>query len=198
MVGKPEVLRVSLFLNPERAQDVQPKFAYEIVATSNCRLRQNVVCAALPNAPPAFNESVQPRGAQPRDGLPGKQPLASPSVAVSPKEKAWHTLQTACTGDKATDRANATRVLGLIRNDVKATKLAEKTLSDPKPEVRAAAAAALGGMNSRRSIPKLKKALDDKDPSVALAAAHSLHLMRNNSAYEVYSEILAKQRKGGK
>ena len=56
MVGKPEftgvgtlVLRVSLFLNPERAQDVQPKFAYEIVATSNCRLRQNAVCAALPN-----------------------------------------------------------------------------------------------------------------------------------------------------
>ncbi len=52
MVGKPEftgvgtlVLRVSLFLNPERAQDVQPKFAYEIVATSNCRLRQNVVPA---------------------------------------------------------------------------------------------------------------------------------------------------------
>src|SRR6266568_4629552 len=59
-------------------------------------------------------------------------------------------------------------------------------------------AAALGDMNSRRSIPKLKKALDDKNPSVALAAAHSLHLMRNNSAYEVYSEILAKQRKGGK
>src|SRR5438552_17700753 len=53
-------------------------------------------------------------------------------------------------------------------------------------------------MNSRRSIPKLKKALDDENPLVALAAAHSLHLMRNNSAYEVYSEILAKQRKGGK
>ncbi len=117
---------------------------------------------------------------------------------MSPKEKAWHTLQTACTGDKATDRANATRVLGLIRNDVKATKLAEKALSDLKPEVRAAAAAALGDMNSRRSIPKLKKALDDENPLVALAAAHSLHLMRNNSAYEVYSEILAKQRKGGK
>jgi HEAT repeat protein len=151
-----------------------------------------------PNAPPAFNESVQPPGAQPRDGLPGKQPLASPPVAVSAKQEAWHTLETACTGDKAPDRATATRVLGLIRNDVKATKLAEKALSDPKPEVRAAAAAALGDMNSRRSIPKLKKTLDDKDPSVALAAAHSLHLMRNNSAYEVYSEILAKQRKGGK
>jgi hypothetical protein len=27
-----------IFLNPERVQDVQGKFAYEIVATSNCRL----------------------------------------------------------------------------------------------------------------------------------------------------------------
>ena len=62
------------------------------------------------------------------------KPLASPSVAVSRKEEAWHTLETACTGDKATDRANATRVLGLVRNDVKATKLAEKALADPKPD----------------------------------------------------------------
>src|SRR5437667_3588123 len=145
------------------------------------------------NAPP-IKESAQPPVDQSREDSPGKQV----PVAVSRKEEAWHTLETACTGDKATDRANATRVLGLIRNDVKATKLAEKALSDLKPEVRAAAAAALGDMNSRRSIPKLKKALDDENPLVALAAAHSLHLMRNNSAYEVYSEILAKQRKGGK
>jgi HEAT repeat protein len=146
------------------------------------------------NAPPASNESAQPPVAQPREDSPGKQA----PVAVSPKEKAWHTLETACTGNKTIDRANATRVLGLIRNDVKARKLAEKALSDPKPEVRAAAAAALGDMNSRRSIPKLKKALDDKDPSVALAAAHSLRLMHNDTAYQVYSEVLAKQRKGGK
>jgi hypothetical protein len=38
-----------VFLNPERVQDVQGKFAYEIVATSNCRLQQNAVCAALAN-----------------------------------------------------------------------------------------------------------------------------------------------------
>jgi hypothetical protein len=37
------------FLNSERVQDVQRKFAHEIVATSNCRLRQDAVCAALPN-----------------------------------------------------------------------------------------------------------------------------------------------------
>ena len=91
------------------------------------------------NAPP-IKDSAQPPVDQSREDSPRKQV----PVAVSRKEEAWHTLETACTGDKATDRANATRVLGLIRNDVKATKLAEKALSDPKPEVRAAAAAALG------------------------------------------------------
>ena len=80
-------------------------------------------------------------------------------------------------------------------SDAKALKAARKALSDNKPEVRSAAAAALGDMNSRISIPKLRKALDDSDPSVALAAAHSLELMHDNSAYEVYYEILTGQRK---
>ena len=41
--------RLTSFLIPYAMQDVQRKFAYEIVATSNCPLRQNAVCAALPN-----------------------------------------------------------------------------------------------------------------------------------------------------
>ena len=40
--------------------------------------------------------------------------------------------------------------------------------------------------------------MEDQDPSVALAAAHSLDLMHDNSAYEVYYEILNGQRKAGK
>jgi len=83
-------------------------------------------------------------------------------------------------------------------DDGKARGLAEKALGDDKPEVRLAAAVALGDMKSRSSIPKLKKALDDDDPSVALAAAHSLDLMHDNSAYEVYYEVLTGQRKAGK
>jgi len=71
-----------------------------------------------PNAPPAFNESVQPPGAS-GAGL-GKKPVASPSVAVSRKEEAWHTLETACTGDKATDRANA--MSGTAETQVKGEK----------------------------------------------------------------------------
>jgi len=88
--------------------------------------------------------------------------------------------------------------LGLIPNDSKSAKLAQKALTDERPEVRAAAAAALGNMQSRASIPKLKAAMDDQDPSVALAAAHSLNLMHDNSAYEVYYQILNGERKAGK
>jgi HEAT repeat protein len=53
-------------------------------------------------------------------------------------------------------------------------------------------------MKSRTSVPKLRLALDDKDPSVALAAAHSLDLMHDHSAYEVYYEVLTGQRKAGR
>jgi HEAT repeat protein len=111
------------------------------------------------------------------------------SKASSPREKAWQILENACTGDKSGDRATAILVLGLIPNDSKSAKLAQKALTDERPEVRAAAAA-LGNMQSRASIPKLKAAMHDHDPAVALAAAHSLNLMHDNSAYEVYYEIL--------
>jgi HEAT repeat protein len=76
-------------------------------------------------------------------------------------------------------------------------RLAEKALIDDKPEVRAAAAAALGDMQSRASIPKLRVVMDDQDPSVALAAAHSLVRMHDDSAYALYYEILNGERKAG-
>jgi HEAT repeat protein len=40
--------------------------------------------------------------------------------------------------------------------------------------------------------------LDDPDPSVALAAAHALDLMHDDSAYGVYYEVLTGGRKSGK
>jgi HEAT repeat protein len=129
---------------------------------------------------------------------PGQPATATPKTPQTPKEEAWQILTTACTGDKTSSRATAIRVLGLVPNDVKVRKLAEKALVDDKAEVRSAAAVALGDMKSRTSIPNLKKALGDKNPAVALAAAHSLELMHDDSAYEVYYEVLTGQRKAGK
>jgi HEAT repeat protein len=135
--------------------------------------------------------------------VPDTHPANSPAktstqVVAAPKVQAWQMLEEACAGDKTGSRAVAVLVLGLIPNDAKSIKLAENALTDEKPDVRTAAAIALGNMNARTSIPKLKAAIDDKDPAVTLAVAHSLDLMHDNSAYEVYYAVLNGERKTGK
>jgi HEAT repeats len=121
-----------------------------------------------------------------------------PKNNYTPRTVAWETLGAGCGGNRVGERVSATRALGLLRNNAAARKLAERALTDPKPEVRSAAAQALGQMNARKSIPQLRKALDDEDPSVALAAAHSLYQMHDRSSYEVYYEVLTRRRKSNK
>jgi HEAT repeat protein len=147
-----------------------------------------------PSTAPAPN----PAPAQPPDNQAAPTKPAGGKIPATPKEQAWQILEDACTGDKNGDRATAILVLGLIPNDTRSARLAQKALTDDRAEVRAAAAAALGNMQSRVSIPRLKAAMADQDPSVALAAAHSLDLMHDGSAYEVYFEILNGDRKAGK
>ena len=151
-----------------------------------------------PSPPTPTNQPVEQPATQPQTGKPGQQPASTRKDPKIAKQEAWQILDTACTGDKTSGRAIAIRVLGLMPHDAKALKLAEKALNDDKPEVRSAAAAALGDMKAKASIPKLRKALDDNDPSVALAAAHSLELMHDDSAYEVYYEVLTGQRQAGR
>jgi hypothetical protein len=163
--------------------------------------RQAVAFAQQPNPAeqqPASSNRPTPNTPSTRSST---KPPATPArgkADTTPREHAWQILEGACTGIKTGDRATAILVLGLIPNDPTSTRLAEKALMDEKPEVRAAAAAALGNMKARKSIPKLKAAMDDEDPSVALAAAHSLNLMHDDSAYEVYYEVLNGERKAGK
>ena len=88
-------------------------------------------------------------------------------------------------------------MLGLLPGDHKAIELAESALLDSKPDVRAAAATVLGQVHSTASIPKLKRALSDKEITVALAAAHALREMDDKSGYEVYYAILTGERKSG-
>ncbi len=164
----------------------------------------------------ATPQAVVPAQQQPTSPNPPQRPTTAPALSVpplqddkpgqasptttskTPKEQAWQTLESGYAGSKTSDRALAIRVLSLLPNDSKAVRVAVKALKDNKTEVRAAAAAALGDMNSRKSIPKLRLALDDTDPSVALAAAHALELMHDDSAYEVYYEVLNGERKTGK
>jgi len=128
---------------------------------------------------------------------PEKQTL--PAIKPLPrKEQAWRLLETGVTAEKTGDRSIAVRVLGLLPEDPKALELAQAALNDNHAEVRSSAAAALGEIGSRSSIPPLRKRMDDDDPSVALAAAHALILLKDDSGYQVFYELLTGQRRAGK
>jgi HEAT repeat protein len=94
-------------------------------------------------------------------------------------------------------RSKATHALGLLSDNSEAARLAESQLQDREPEVRAAAATALGGMRSAQSIPKLENVLSDQSISVAVAAAHSLLELKNDTGYGVYYAVLTGKRKTG-
>ena len=114
----------------------------------------------------------------------------------SPRHKAWDMLLTASLSERASERANGIRALGLLRENAQARQIAENALSDRKPEVRTAAATALGQMHARESIPKLESALTDKKIPVVMAAAQALReLQVERPAYSVYYDLLTGERK---
>lgn len=123
--------------------------------------------------------------------------LTGAAMAQGGTEKAWGILNAAASDSNAGKRAGAMAVLGLVKHDPKAQALAEKGLSDQKAEVRAAAADSLGDMGATGAIPKLKEAVRDTDVSVVLAAAHSLYVLKQPSAYEVYYAVLTGEKKSG-
>jgi HEAT repeat protein len=119
------------------------------------------------------------------------QKTTKPPIQV----QAWDLLHAGVKDENTEKRTTAVRVLSLLPGDKEAVKLAEKALQDKKPEVRAAAAMALGEVHSTSSMPKLRQALSDKEVPVVVAAAHSLLLLKDKSAYDIYYAILTGQRR---
>lgn len=123
-------------------------------------------------------------------------PLAAHSQTTQQlTESSWTILKGGFQTDKSDDRAKTVRVLSLMTDEPQAEQWAAAALHDDKPEVRAAAAMSLGQLHVVSAIPELKKALNDKQVSVVLAAAHALLLLHDPSAYDVYYAILMGDRK---
>ena len=123
--------------------------------------------------------------------------MAFPILASEPTQvkEAWDIL---VAGTKMKDpalRHAAIHAMGLLVGDTRAVAIAEQALDDHVPEVREAAATSLGELHSSASIPKLERALEDKDITVVLASAHALWMLKDNQAYEIYYEILVGERK---
>ena len=116
--------------------------------------------------------------------------------AEPPTAKAWLVLQKGVTSNHADKRANAVHALRLLSHNLRAQSIAENALSDSSSRVRAAAARSLGLIRAVPALPKLKAALNDKEPAVVLAAARSLFLLgERQDAYEIDYEVLAGERK---
>lgn len=111
------------------------------------------------------------------------------------KTDPWKIIEAGLQEQSSAQRAAAAGVLGLIQNDSHAAELAEKALKDPKAPVRAAAATALGQMHAKDADAALKQALNDKELTVVMAAAHALRLLNDPACYEVYYEVLTGKRK---
>ena len=114
----------------------------------------------------------------------------------TPTERAWLILQQGLANKRAEKRANAVRALRLLPNNPRAQEMAESALADQNPTVRAAAARALDVMGAVSSVPKLKPVLDDKEPAVVLAVAHSLFLLGDREeVYDIDYQVLIGERK---
>lgn len=156
-----------------------------------------ITCALLV----AISFSLQAVAQKSSTSTPDSQPptmsqAQTPSKPV--RAQAWDLLLDGIKEDSTVKRATAVRVLSLLTGESRAVALASHALSDSKAQVRGAAAIALGELHAKSAIPKLEEALSDKEPLVALAAAHSLLTMKDTLAYEVYYEILTGERKGTK
>jgi HEAT repeat protein len=119
------------------------------------------------------------------------------TAVKNPKDQAWSVLYSGLGDSSVEKRTKALQVLGLLPDDSKAEEAALKALADEKPEVRAAAAQALGDMKAKSAIPRLYDMYNDKDVGVIMAAAHALIELGDNRGFGVYYAVLTGERKSG-
>jgi len=125
--------------------------------------------------------------------------LTQHAPAQTPVEQCWTVLRAGLSDKSTENRAAAVRVLGLLPNDPTAAQLATTALADEKPEVRSAAADALGQMNAKEAGPKLADIIlnGEKDAGVVLACGRALIALGDNRGYGVYYAVLTGERKNG-
>ncbi len=119
-------------------------------------------------------------------------------TAEDPREQAWTVLNDGLTNKNIEKRTKAAGELGLLQGDQQALDAALTALNDEKPEVRTAAAQALGEMDAKSAKAQLVSVInEDTDVGVVLTAAHSLVLLGDETGYNVFYAVLTGERKGG-
>jgi len=116
-------------------------------------------------------------------------------AVAQPEKTSWDILKEGLKDKNPDVRRQAVTATGSIGLTPEAIKLVEDSLRDDDPLVRQTAAAELGDMKSKQSIPALKAALDDEG-EVAFAAAKSLwDLGDRSSSLSFIEDVAAGQQK---
>lgn len=118
---------------------------------------------------------------------------ASVALLAQPEKSAWEVLKTGLNDKNPDKRRQAVTAIGSIGLETEAIQLVDGALRDPDSLVRQTAAAMLGQMKSRRSIPMLKTALDDSAGEVAFSAAKALWDMGDRSGRHFIEDVLTGQ-----
>jgi len=131
---------------------------------------------------------------------PAKRPTPSASAGTAaPLEnqtavtQAWKLFTDSEAETKLLKRTAALLALGNAGDRPEVVHMLGKAMVDTHPEVRRAAAAALGLARVHSMIPRLQKALDDPSPSVRVAAARSLWQMKDYSGSGLFERIVSGQ-----
>ena len=112
---------------------------------------------------------------------------------AQPERTAWDVLKPGLEDTNPLNRRQAVTATGSIGLDPEAIRLVEAALKDKDSLIRATAAAELGEMNSRQSIPALRAALDDPSGEVGFAAAEALWKMGDKSGRGFIEDVIAGQ-----
>ncbi len=116
-------------------------------------------------------------------------------LVAQPEKTAWDVLKPALSDKNPERRRQAVTALGSIGLHSEGVPLIEQALKDQDPIVRQTAAAVLGQIKSKESIPALKIELEDSSGEVAFAAAKALWEMGDKSGRDLIEDVLTGQQK---
>ncbi|HEX6897863.1 MAG TPA: HEAT repeat domain-containing protein [Bryobacteraceae bacterium] len=115
--------------------------------------------------------------------------IAGP-VFAQPEKTAWEVLKQGLAEKNVDKHRQALTATGSIGTAPEAVQLVEQALKDMDPLIRQTAAAELGQMKARQSVPALQAAMDDSDGQVAFAAAKALWDMGDKSGRGLIEDVL--------
>src|SRR5262245_48512054 len=130
-----------------------------LIVQKRTHVRIRTLAAVIFLFAPALIEA--PARTLPTDEIRRQTSKGSAKPAEPPAEKAWRILHEGLKDANSERRARAVRALGLLAGSAEAEKAAVQGLNDEKPNVRLAAAAALGAMHAEHAAGNLEEALGD-------------------------------------